>query len=1036
MSSYMLSSSFLTQRLRDKAIAQQIQQKTQAGKPIIIPQAGYGSYTGGDADNGSINTYNKVQGCTIVNVACQCASIKIVPFIPDSILVNILLQFNSSVIIYIELQGDGTINWGDGSSTLFYAVNITGFSHTYNSQGCSGYSEEVTINITGSTTSVKLSNSFSEDLIPNFPQQNYPNVQGIIFIKADYLITLISRDILYINNFAKAISLLNVELQGSELNLSLADGSEFNTLTQLQNIHLRKIHSLTVNSQNEFINSFYNAKKLIIEGVSTILTGVDTFYASNPQLQTLTISNISTISPSNIPQLPSTLLNFNFSYTYISSFPFVLPSGLQTLIIPGNYINSLPSLPLSLIELNISDTQFTDIPITPNLIKLNMTGCVVNMATLSNLSASLQILNLDNTSLTLPLPIDFSTQTPQLKELYLTNNFVASTTEPFNNNFPSTLEILKINSSNPISYPTFPISLIELEIISNKYLQNLDLSTNINLKVAYLSDIGTISGLIDLGTMPESLESLSIDSCNLTVFPILSNTNLTYFNATSLIYSGTVPALPDTIKTLVFDSSTIDNLPLPLPLSLESLNIDGCTNLTSLPPNQFINLSNLITLGASNTNINNTPATPFPDIPLSLESLSLNYSQTNILPLNLSTSNLLNLDLSGCDNIITLTDGSGLSLLPNTLQTLNLTNCTNLMDVSLPFLFPDALNTLFITNNAFISIIPQLNNTQIAELYINDLPSLDKIPQLPTTIKSIYAQNNTLLIPYALTGFINTSLETTCLLYLYLTGVINLASLPILPDSLKVLNISNCQLNDGILPPVFPNRLTELSIGDNNFTTIPSLTNTQLLSLIGNNLTSLTSIPNLPSTVELIELSNCSALLDTGFPTSFPNSLINLSLSNNSLITVIPSLANTKLLSLDIQSLSSLILVPNLPSTITIINAANASNITPYALQGFTDTSLELFTSLVDISIYYMYSTSFVNPFPLVPSSISTINIDKSSSTGVINNQAYIEAIATNIVNNGPIESGTLNATLMGLAIPPGSNLETLVNTYLWTINV
>jgi hypothetical protein len=83
-----------------------------------------------------------------------------------------------------------------------------------------------------------------------------------------------------------------------------------------------------------------------------------------------------------------------------------------------------------------------------------------------------------------------------------------------------------------------------------------------------------------------------------------------------------------------------------------------------------------------------------------------------------------------------------------------------------------------------------------------------------------------------------------------------------------------------------------------------------------------------------------------------------------------------------------------------------------------------------------MYSTSFVNPFPLVPSSISTINIDKSSSTGVINNQAYIEAIATNIVNNGPIESGTLNATAMGLAIPPGSNLETLVNTYLWTINV
>jgi hypothetical protein len=37
-------SSLITQRSRDKVIAQQIKQATNAGKPIIIPQAGYSSY--------------------------------------------------------------------------------------------------------------------------------------------------------------------------------------------------------------------------------------------------------------------------------------------------------------------------------------------------------------------------------------------------------------------------------------------------------------------------------------------------------------------------------------------------------------------------------------------------------------------------------------------------------------------------------------------------------------------------------------------------------------------------------------------------------------------------------------------------------------------------------------------------------------------------------------------------------------------------------------------------------------------------------
>ena len=49
-------SSLVTQRNRDKVIAQRIKQDTNNGKPIIVPQAGYGSYLLGGA---SLTLYAK-----------------------------------------------------------------------------------------------------------------------------------------------------------------------------------------------------------------------------------------------------------------------------------------------------------------------------------------------------------------------------------------------------------------------------------------------------------------------------------------------------------------------------------------------------------------------------------------------------------------------------------------------------------------------------------------------------------------------------------------------------------------------------------------------------------------------------------------------------------------------------------------------------------------------------------------------------------------------------------------------------------------
>jgi uncharacterized repeat protein (TIGR02543 family) len=72
MSTTNYSASLITQRNRDKAIAQRIKQDTDAGKPIIVPQAGYGSYLLGEATNGTITYFKKVQGCTDINLSCNC----------------------------------------------------------------------------------------------------------------------------------------------------------------------------------------------------------------------------------------------------------------------------------------------------------------------------------------------------------------------------------------------------------------------------------------------------------------------------------------------------------------------------------------------------------------------------------------------------------------------------------------------------------------------------------------------------------------------------------------------------------------------------------------------------------------------------------------------------------------------------------------------------------------------------------------------------------------------------------------------------
>jgi hypothetical protein len=151
-------SSLLTQRRRDRVIAQQIFNSNKSGSPIIIPQAGYGSYQLGEAKNGAITYFRKGEGCTSINVSCNCVgqnSISIPVYLYnwiDTGLVNGLFQWaftnmsrDGDYIYVMALNSDSVLsnsyklyinntNWINGynvlepyiygSNTILYSANL------------------------------------------------------------------------------------------------------------------------------------------------------------------------------------------------------------------------------------------------------------------------------------------------------------------------------------------------------------------------------------------------------------------------------------------------------------------------------------------------------------------------------------------------------------------------------------------------------------------------------------------------------------------------------------------------------------------------------------------------------------------------------------------------------------------------------------------------------------------------------------------------------------------------------------------------
>lgn len=1025
-------SSLLTTRKRDKAIAQEVQQRNAAGEAIITPQAGYAAYNGGEADQGAVNYYRKVGGCTFVSPACACDQVVRERVEEDGILLYTFLQYNSSVQVYLEVAGSGRVAWGDGSFTDFNTpAAVQGLYHTYvyiPPSGCpTSYSEYKTITITGAVGLVKTSPNLVEGQDPNYTSYPFADVHGITILKADTLETLVNLNgnLNYIINLDRATALLTIELSGTALDLSTAGGSGFTSLTQLLYIVLQKIGTVSTNGAGEFVNVFPNALSLILNSVSSSgITGIDTVYASSSVLQYLSLSNNGLVV--TLPLLPSSLTTLDLQSTGITSLPTLPSSGLQVLNVANCLVTSLPVLPSTLLELYVNGTGVTSLPSPmPNLTILNMSGCDLSITGVpTNLPSSLQILYIDNTQLNTFTP-DLSIVTPQLKELYMGSNQLSGT--PLTA-FPSTLERFDSNNNTGItSYPPFPPSLVYLNLYANFALTALDPSITstslIELDLSYAQNLATIPPL------PNSLEILYLRGPpqGFANVPSLSNTSLRILVCDGIIFaSNTLPALPNTLTDLDVSASNINNLNS-LPTSLVTLRFNNCVSLTTQ--------SSLTSL----TNLQNISATPcyiqaFPDIPASL--LFLELSTTTVasftLPTNLGSSNLTQLFVSGCT---TLTD---ISNLPTTLEILEAGGCTALNNASLPVSFPNPLQTLSLQGSVNITAIPSLFNTSIQYLNIYDMPTLVLIPYLPTSIQYLQAQNSSNVTPYALEGFNDVSLEFTCMkeLKLFNAPLTALFVLPTLPNTLTQLLLSNCaNLEESSLPSAFPDSLQTLEIGFNaNITVLPSLTNTSLIALNIQWLSNLQNMPILPSTLTALVADNCSTFTNTSLPASFPDGLLSLAIGYNANITTLPSLANTSITLLDIINMPSLVKIPFLPSTIQTVYAQNLFGLGGYALEGFEDSGLASFTSLNVILLFNMNNGSFVSPFPALPPSLAQFDVGGSQLP--IANQAYIDAIATNIVNNNPPLGGIFNASNMGIVIVPFSPLNILQTSYSWTVIV
>jgi len=201
---------------------------------------------------------------------------------------------------------------------------------------------------------------------------------------------------------------------------------------------------------------------------------------------TLLELNISNTQVDTLPNLPEIIQNLYLTDTNISILPQLF-NNLKILYIDGTLISSLPSLPIYLQELNISRTIISSLPLLPSsLLILDISSTLIS--TISYLPPNLLQLNVSETSIS-SLP-----------------------------SLPIKLQLLNFSSTNMTSVPTLPSSLLYL------YFSNNNINTIPTLPNSLLEIDISNTGITIINSLPTSLQILTIANTNITSLPQLPST--------------------------------------------------------------------------------------------------------------------------------------------------------------------------------------------------------------------------------------------------------------------------------------------------------------------------------------------------------------------------------------------------------------------------------------------------------------------------------------------------------------------------------
>ena len=406
-------SSLITQRKRDKAIAQQIYRANTSGNPIIIPQAGYGSYYQGESKNGGITDYRK--GCP-PDVSCNCSSkpTESVPTVPTGPSIYILDAVITDLTVNIAIFGSGTIDWGDGTTESFDLrsefENYFFLPHTYNTTG------NYVITITGDVRNLAIGeggfyfNNMTGIGPFGNPPNPYPTVTTITIQNPVGLLELIANNpgLLQINGLSLCTDLNTLGLANNSC--SFTDAL---TLPNLITLILDNKPQITGSFDASIFPSsitylsFGYTSIIGLTGLSSSLIGLGIPYcpsitsidlAQTPSLRQGRFNN----SPlTSLGTLPTTLFILIIENTLITgAFDISGLTQLEIFICDNTTINNLGTLPTTLTTLSISNTSITgtfDISGLEDLRSFDCSNTTIN--NLGTLPTSLIELNISNTAI-------------------------------------------------------------------------------------------------------------------------------------------------------------------------------------------------------------------------------------------------------------------------------------------------------------------------------------------------------------------------------------------------------------------------------------------------------------------------------------------------------------------------------------------------------------------------------------------------------------------------------------------------------------